>query len=118
VTVRGSDLRRYVERLVDGATPRVHVCGVALTYAPGAAPGARVRSARLTSGRELADTAPYRVVLSDFLLTGGDGLGLGRAALETEPLDVVDLDALIAYVRGLGHAVEPATGTRLAPVAP
>jgi 5'-nucleotidase len=118
VTVRGSDLRAYLERLVDGdGPPRAHVSGVQVGYDSTAPRGARLRSARLTSGREIADSATYRVVLSDFLLTGGDGLGLGKAALKTEPLNVVDLDALIAYIRGLGRPVAPAAGARLRAVA-
>ena len=116
VTVRGADLRAYLERLVDGAPPRAHLSGVSITYDSTAAAGARLRSVRLTSGRPLADGATYRVVLSDFLLTGGDGLGLGKAAITTEPLNVVDLDALIAHVRRIGRPVQPDATPRIAAV--
>jgi 5'-nucleotidase len=118
VTVRGTDLRAYLERLVDGDAPaRAHLSGVTVAYDSTAPAGARIRSARLTGGGEIADSATYRVTLTDFLLTGGDGLGLGKAAIKTEPLNVVDLDALIAYVRGRPQPVQPDPTPRIAPVA-
>jgi hypothetical protein len=38
-------------------------------------------------------------VLTNFLVAGGDGLGLAGQALKTEPLGIPDLDALIRYVQ-------------------
>ena len=39
------------------------------------------------------------------MLSGGDGLGLGGAARLVEPLNVQDLDALVAYIRALPGGV-------------
>jgi hypothetical protein len=39
------------------------------------------------------------LVLSNFLLGGGDGLGLAGDAIKTEPLGIPDIDALVSYVR-------------------
>ena len=57
------------------------------------------------------DAREYRMVLSDFMLTGGDGLGLGDAARVVEPLNVQDLDALIAHVRSMPGGVITADAT-------
>jgi 2',3'-cyclic-nucleotide 2'-phosphodiesterase (5'-nucleotidase family) len=116
VTVRGADLRAYLERVVAGASVRAHLSGVSITYDTAAPPGSRLRSARLADGRAISDSAAYRVVLSDFLLDGGDGLGLGQAAIKTEPLNVVDLDALIAYIRRQNGPLHAPTDARVTPV--
>jgi 2',3'-cyclic-nucleotide 2'-phosphodiesterase (5'-nucleotidase family) len=119
LTVRGADLRAYLERLVGGRNgPRAHVSGVVATYDSTAPAGSRLRSATLSGGRAIDDTASYRVTLTDFLLTGGDGLGLGQAAITTEPLNIVDLDALIAYVGRIGGPVTAPAEVRLRAVGP
>jgi 2',3'-cyclic-nucleotide 2'-phosphodiesterase (5'-nucleotidase family) len=112
VTVRGDALRAYFERMYDGRrSPRVHVSGIALTWDNTKSAGQRLVGARLSNGDALDNTREYRMVLSDFMLTGGDGLGLGDAARVVEPLNVQDLDALIAYVRGMPGGVITADET-------
>jgi 2',3'-cyclic-nucleotide 2'-phosphodiesterase (5'-nucleotidase family) len=100
VTVRGDALRAYFEKFYDGQrAPRVHVSGVRLTWDGARPAGQRLVEARLADGGMLDDGKDYTLVLSDFMLTGGDGLGLGKAARVVEPLNIQDLDALIAWVR-------------------
>lgn len=112
VTVRGDALRAYFERMYDGRrAPRVHVSGITLTWDNTRPAGQRLVGARLTNGDALDDAREYRMVLSDFMLTGGDGLGLGDAARVVEPLNVQDLDALISYVRGMPGGVITADAT-------
>ncbi len=112
VTVRGAALRAYFERMYDGRrSPRVHVSGITLTWDNARPAGQRLVGARLPIGQALDDAREYRMVLSDFMLTGGDGLGLGDAARVVEPLNIQDLDALIAYVRGLPGGVITADET-------
>jgi 2',3'-cyclic-nucleotide 2'-phosphodiesterase (5'-nucleotidase family) len=119
LTVRGGELRAYLERLVGGRNgPRAHVSGVVATYDSTAPAGSRLRSVTLADGRTISDTAAYRVTLTDFLLTGGDGLGLGQSAISTEPLNIVDIDALIAYVGKLGGRVTGPAEPRLRAVGP
>ena len=105
-TLRGSQLRAYLEKLVGGRTPpRVHVSGVTLNYDPAAPSGHRIVSATLSNGRPLVDTAEYTLVMNSFMATGGDGLGLGASAVQSEPLTVIDLDALIRYLRQLPQPI-------------
>jgi len=72
---------------------------VAVVYAPAKPSGARLVSVTMTDGRPLRDDATYTLVLSNFLLGGGDGLGLSGDALKTEALDPPDIDAFVNYVR-------------------
>jgi 2',3'-cyclic-nucleotide 2'-phosphodiesterase (5'-nucleotidase family) len=118
VTVRGRDLRAYLERLVARERPRVHVSGVVVDYDPSRPEGGRVTAARTADGRPVDDARLYSVVLNDFLVTGGEGLGLAGRAASVTPLNVVDLDALVGYLRQLPQPVRPPADARLRAAAP
>ena len=112
VTARGDALRPYFEKFYDGQrAPRVHVSGITLTWDNTKPAGQRLVGAQLANGTPLDDTREYRLVLSDFMLTGGDGLGLGTAARVVEPLNVQDLDALVAWVRQMPRGLVVADET-------
>lgn len=98
LTVRGRDLRAYLERLV-GRDINAHVSGVSLVYQPAKPPGSRLSTVTMADGQPLRDDATYTLVLSNFLVGGGDGLGLAGSAMKTEPLGIPDIDALVSYVR-------------------
>ncbi|MDQ8150688.1 MAG: 5'-nucleotidase, partial [Gemmatimonadota bacterium] len=100
VTIRGDALRRYLEALVDGRGIRYHLSGVTIEYDPSAPSGSRLRSVRFDDGRALENGRRYRIVMTDFLATGGDGAALTRDA-RVEDLNRVDLDALIQHLQGL-----------------
>lgn len=100
MTVRGDALRRYLEGLVDGNSVRYHLSGVRLEYDPAAPAGARLRRVTMADGSRLDDRRRYRVVMSDFLAAGGDGVSLAADATREE-LNRVDLDVLVEYLRAL-----------------
>ncbi len=100
VTVRGDALRRYFEQLVGGNRLNVHLSGVTLEYDPAAPTGSRLRRITMSDGRPLADRQTYKVIMSDFIASGGDGVGLSGSR-PPEELGVVDLDALIAHLRAV-----------------
>ncbi|HEU5185809.1 MAG TPA: 5'-nucleotidase C-terminal domain-containing protein [Gemmatimonadaceae bacterium] len=106
-TLRGTDLRGYLEKLVAGRTPpRVHVSGVTLTYDPKRPPGQRLVSVTLATGHDIVPEREYTLVMNNFMATGGDGLGLGTQAIRSEPLPIIDLDALIDYMKQLPQPVQ------------
>ncbi len=76
-TLRGSELRQLLDQLTAHAYGVALVAGLRLELRCGAPPGPRhvVSSLLDGEGRPLVADREYRVVLSDFLLTGGDGLG-------------------------------------------
>ncbi|MGI9077669.1 MAG: 5'-nucleotidase C-terminal domain-containing protein [Gemmatimonadaceae bacterium] len=113
LTVRGRDLRAYIERLLERGDPRYHFAGIGIAYNPAKPKGQRVRSLIQGNGAPIEPGRSYTVVLSDFLATGGEGLELARKASRDEVLDVNDLDALIAYLRALPQPVRPPAVNRL-----
>ena len=116
-TLRGSDLRAYLEKLVAGRTPpRVHVSGVTLTYDPKRPPGQRLVSATLATGHDIVPDREYALVMNNFMATGGDGLGLGTQAIRSEPLPIIDLDALIDYMKQLPQPVQAPDEKRIVEV--
>jgi 2',3'-cyclic-nucleotide 2'-phosphodiesterase (5'-nucleotidase family) len=113
ITAGGAALRAYLERLVARADARVHVSGLTMTYDSTAAVGHRVRRVTMASGAPLDTAAQYRVILNDFMALGGEGLGFTTGAIRTEPLSIVDLDALIAYLRKLPQPVRAPAEVRI-----
>ncbi|MEO8623825.1 MAG: 5'-nucleotidase C-terminal domain-containing protein, partial [bacterium] len=112
VTVSGKALRGYLENIV-GKPINVHVSGVTIGYDSTRAPGARILSARFSDGKEIRDDAQYALILNDFLATGGDGLGVTTGAIRTEILPVVDLDALVEYLKSRPQPVQAPTDARI-----
>jgi 5'-nucleotidase len=118
VTVRGADLRAYLEQLVSRDTVRVHISGVLMRYDPARPPAARVVSA-VVAGAPLDDARTYTVAYTDFMHTGGDGLSLAKVALKEEPVNVIDLDALIDYAKSQpGGVIRPDGAPRIVRLAP
>jgi 2',3'-cyclic-nucleotide 2'-phosphodiesterase (5'-nucleotidase family) len=116
-TLRGSDLRAYLEKLVGGRPPpRVHVSGVVLTYDPRLPSGHRLVSAKLANGREIDDASQYTLAMNNFMATGGDGLALTAEAVRTEPLPIIDLDALIEYMKQLPQPIRAPAERRIVEV--
>jgi 2',3'-cyclic-nucleotide 2'-phosphodiesterase (5'-nucleotidase family) len=115
MTVTGADLRAYFERVV-GGTARAHVSGAVVRYDPVAAAGSRVVEL-LVGGQPVNPAREYTIAMSDFMATGGDGLSLSGPARRTDDLGIVDLDALLAYVRALpGGVVRPDAAPRFVPI--
>ncbi|MBA3891863.1 MAG: hypothetical protein H0X64_15180 [Gemmatimonadaceae bacterium] len=52
-------------------------------------------------------------MLSDFLFTGGDGLGLAEVATQVESLGLVDLDVFIAYLESLPQPIAAPAENRI-----
>jgi len=86
---------------------------VTISYDSTRAPGSRIVSAHLADGKEIRDDAEYALILNDFLATGGDGLGVTAGAIRTEILPIVDLDALVEYLKSRPQPVQAPTDARI-----
>ncbi len=113
LTVRGSALKAYLPRLVAREKPRWHVSGLQLIYDTTRTGGERLVSATLAGGAAIEDDKLYSVTVNDFLVTGGDGLTLADGAASVVGTNVVDLDALIGYVRQLPQPARAAAEVRI-----
>ena len=117
VRARGADLRQWLEKVVSGEEPGYfNVSGVRIHYDPDRPAGRRITRLEFTDGRPFSARRIYRIVLSDFLAVGGNGLFVPEHHLGIEDLEVVDVDALAAYVRSQPQPVRPPTDVRLVPV--
>lgn len=105
ITAKGADMRRYFEKIVGGRNPNAWVSGVRIVYDATRSAGSRITSLTLADGRPFDDAATYSVVINDFMLTGGSGLGFPGQPIASEPINVTDLDALIDYLRSLPQPV-------------
>jgi 2',3'-cyclic-nucleotide 2'-phosphodiesterase (5'-nucleotidase family) len=77
---------------------RYHLSGVQLEFDGKAPAGSRLRRVTFADRSGLDDRRSYRVVMTDFLASSGDGVAL-PAGTKSEALDVFDLDALVSYLR-------------------
>ena len=100
MSVTGASLRHHLEGLVAGSTPRSHISGAVVEYDPAAPPRERIRRVRFSDGTLLDDGKRYRVVLSDFLASGGEGVSL-TTDVPVEDVGVTDLDAMLNYLRAM-----------------
>ena len=99
-TVTGAELRPYLEGLVARSSVSWHVSGAILEYDPKAPARQRLRRVVFSDGTVLNDTKRYRIVLSDFLAGGGEGVTLGSASPFVD-VGIVDLDALVDMLRAM-----------------
>ena len=108
----GAELREYLERIVARDGLRDHVSGVTIGYNPELPKGKRIVSLTLPAGRTLSDGATYDVIINDFMATGGDNW-LPPADARVTPLYIVDLDALVRYMRMAPSPVKPPAEARI-----
>ena len=112
LTVTGAQLRQVLETVVRSGQPGMHVSGMTVHYNPAAPVGARVQRIELTSGEVVRDDGRYTLAINDFLATGGDNLDV-LATVAHVDVGVIDLDALITYLRRLPRPVRLAAEDRI-----
>jgi 5'-nucleotidase len=112
--VSGALLRQTLEHAVGASDARAHVSGVVVRVNASAPAGQRVVAMTLPGGRPVLDTARYSLAVPDFVAGGGSGYAMLRA-VPSENTGIVDLDALIAYLRALPQPVRPPDDARVVP---
>jgi 2',3'-cyclic-nucleotide 2'-phosphodiesterase (5'-nucleotidase family) len=111
LVVSGAVLRQALEHAVGASDARAHVSGVRVRVTPSNPPGQRVTAVTFADGRALLDTARYTLAVPDFMAAGGSGYAMLRVPAENT--GIVDLDALVEYLRGLPQPVRPAAEVRV-----
>ncbi len=106
VTLSGKQLREVLEQaLAHGGRPSAHVAGARVRYDPRRGIGRRIQAVELQRGRKLQSNAQYTLAVDDVLASGGEGYPmLGR--LPSAPGTLLDVDAVVAYLRRLPQPVE------------
>ena len=110
-TMRGSELRAYLQQIVARGRPNAHVSGASFVYSRDAAGAGRIDTV-LVAGKPIDDSASYTVAMNDFMAAGGDGLGPPAGAV-VEALGIVDRHALRDYISRLPQPVEPPRTVRI-----
>jgi 5'-nucleotidase len=118
LTMTGAQLRGLLEAMLSGNAVDDHVSGLTIKYDPSKPKGSRLVSATMAEGTPLSDAKTYNVIVNDFLATGGEGYNAGGRASASKPTNIVDLDALIDYLKQLPEPIVAPTGARIAPVTP
>ncbi|HEY0527573.1 MAG TPA: 5'-nucleotidase C-terminal domain-containing protein [Gemmatimonadaceae bacterium] len=116
LTMTGAQLRGLLEEMVAKNAADDHVSGMTIRYDPAKPKGARLVSVTMADGLPLSDAKTYNVIMNDFLATGGEGYNAGGRATSSRPLNIVDLDALVDYLRTLPEPVSAPSEIRIAPV--
>ncbi|MFL5595773.1 MAG: 5'-nucleotidase C-terminal domain-containing protein, partial [Gemmatimonadaceae bacterium] len=95
-----------------------HVSGLTVRYGPARPIGSRIISVTMTDGTQLSSSKTYNVIVNDFLATGGEGYNAGGRASASRSVNIVDLDALIDYLRSLPAPITAPAEVRIVPVGP
>ena len=103
VSVSGAVLRAALEHAVGMAEARAHVSGIMVKVAPANPAGQRVTAVTLADGRPVLDSATYTLAVPDFMAAGGSGFAMLR--LPSENTGVVDVEAVVSYLRSLPQPV-------------
>ena len=118
LTMTGAQLRGLLEAMLGKSSIDDHVSGLTVKYDPSEPKGARLVSVTMADGSALSDTKTYNVIVNDFLATGGEGYNAGGRATASRPTNIVDLDALIDYLRSLPSPIVAPSEVRIMAVSP
>jgi len=116
LTMTGAQLRGLLEAML-AKSVNDHVSGLTIRFDPTKPAGSRLVSATMSDASPLSDTRTYTVIVNDFLATGGEGYNAGQRATSMKSTNIVDLDALIDYLRSLPSPITAPAEVRIAPIA-
>jgi 5'-nucleotidase len=106
VTLTGAQLREVLEQALSrNGRPAAHVAGIKVRYDPRRPAGRRIQRLELLGSRKFQSKAEYTLATDDFLASGGEGY-LGLLNRPSVPGSILDVDAVIAYLRRLPQPAE------------
>lgn len=97
-TMTGAQLLRTLEHSVRDGDVDLHASGITVRYDPDAPYGERILDVTFDDGSPLRPEGRYLVAANDFIATGGGGYTTFAEAEVIDPLEVTDLEALVAYL--------------------
>ena len=106
LTVTGAQLREVLEQALSrNGRPAAHVAGIRVRYDPRRPAGRRIQRLELLGSRKFQSNAEYTLATDDFLASGGEGY-LALLNRPSVPGSILDVDAVIAYLRRLPQPAE------------
>lgn len=106
VTLTGAQLREVLEQALSrNGRPAAHVAGARVRYDPRRLPGRRIQRVELLGSRKFQSNAEYTLATDDLLASGGEGY-LALINRPSVPGSILDVDAVIAYLRRLPQPAE------------
>ena len=106
VRLTGAQLKQVLEHALAGQSPGGTISGLLVRYDATQPPGSRVLEMLRPNGAAVRPEGSYRLAVTDYLQTGGDGYNMLRT-LEAQPTGQTDLEALVAYLKRQPSPVEP-----------
>lgn len=112
VSVSGAALRQAIAHAVGSREARAHVAGLRVTIGEPGPDGPSIRAIVMADGRALRDDGQYTLAVPDYLAAGGSGYAMLRG-LPSENTGVVDVDALVEYLRRAPQPVRAPSAARV-----
>lgn len=117
VSVSGAVLRQAIAHAVGSREANAHVAGLRVTLGEPGPDGPSIRAIVMDDGRPLRDDGRYTLAVPDYLAAGGSGYAMLRG-LPAENTGIVDVDALIEYLRRQRQPVRVPSGSRVTAARP
>jgi 2',3'-cyclic-nucleotide 2'-phosphodiesterase/3'-nucleotidase/5'-nucleotidase len=114
----GAQVIRAIENALTAGRSAGHVSGIRIRYSPTAPDGQRVIGVTMEDGSRLDPTATYRVSVNNFMAEGGDNYTVLLEGRNVQQTEIIDLDALVSYLRRDPSLDPPATGRLVTTDAP
>ncbi|WP_053433592.1 bifunctional 2',3'-cyclic-nucleotide 2'-phosphodiesterase/3'-nucleotidase [Sporosarcina globispora] len=107
----GAQIKTLLEQQWGSKQRILKVAGLKFSYDTSKEAGKRIVSVTKADGTPIADTETYSVTVNNFMADGGDELHVLKDG-KNRVVDVVDLDALVNYIKDKGE-VNPVTEGRI-----
>ncbi|MEI2356341.1 bifunctional 2',3'-cyclic-nucleotide 2'-phosphodiesterase/3'-nucleotidase [Mesobacillus zeae] len=102
MNVKGSDIKTLLEQQWGSKVRIMPISGLKITYDDTRAVGDRIVSMMKNDGTPISMNETYSITVNNFMAGGGDGYSV-LAGISDKTVDVVDLDALISYIKDKGE---------------
>ncbi|PLR96065.1 bifunctional 2',3'-cyclic-nucleotide 2'-phosphodiesterase/3'-nucleotidase [Bacillus sp. T33-2] len=102
MTVKGSDIKTLLEQQWGSRVRIMPISGLKVSYDDSRAAGDRIVSMMKNDGTPIALDQTYTITVNNYMAGGGDGYSV-LATITNRTIDIVDLDALVNYIKAKGE---------------